>query len=63
MDTAQNTLRVYGGEALVRSGLKTADAKRGMAVNLDADLAVSRFDRKQTDISMPGRRGGPSSYS
>ena len=47
--TAQNTLRVYGGEALVRSGLKTADAKRGMAVSLDADLAVSRFDRKQTD--------------
>jgi ferric-dicitrate binding protein FerR (iron transport regulator) len=43
------TLRVYGGEALVRSGLKTADAKRGMAVNLDADLAVSRFERKPTD--------------
>lgn len=43
------TLRVYGGEALVRSGVKTADAKRGMAVNLDADLAVSRFERKQTD--------------
>lgn len=43
------TLRVYGGEALVRSGLKTADAKRGMAVSLDADLAVSRFERKQTD--------------
>ena len=42
-------LRVYGGEALVRSGLKTADAKRGMAVSLDADLAVSRFERKQTD--------------
>jgi hypothetical protein len=47
--TEQNTLRVYGGEALVRSGLNTADAKRGMAVSLDADLAVSRFDRKQTD--------------
>ena len=43
------TLRVYGGEALVRSGLKTADAKRGMAVSLDADLTVSRFERKQTD--------------
>jgi len=42
-------LRVYGGEALVRSGLKTTDAKRGMAVSLDADLAVSRFERKQTD--------------
>jgi len=44
------TLRVYGGEALVRCGLKTADAKRGMAVSLDAALAVSRFDRKQTDF-------------
>jgi hypothetical protein len=43
------TLRVYGGEALVRSGLKTADAKRGIAVSLDADLGVSRFERKQTD--------------
>jgi hypothetical protein len=47
---AQTTLRVWGGEALVRSGLNMADAKRGMAVNLDADLAVSRFDRKQTDL-------------
>jgi FecR-like protein len=43
------TLRVYGGEALVRSGLKVADAKRRMAVNLDADLTVTRFERKQTD--------------
>ena len=42
-------LRVYGGEALIRSGPKTVDARRGMAVNLDADLAVSRFERKQTD--------------
>jgi hypothetical protein len=40
---------VYGGEALVRDELKTADAKRGMAVMLDADLAMSRFERKQTD--------------
>jgi len=47
--SAQTTLRVYGGEALVRSGLKTADAKRSMAVSLDADLAVSRFERKPTD--------------
>jgi hypothetical protein len=46
---AQNTLRVYGGEALVRYELKRADAKRGMAVSLDADLAVSRFERKRTD--------------
>jgi FecR protein len=45
----QDTLRVYGGEALVRSGLNMVDAKRGTAVMLDADLAVSRFDRKQTD--------------
>ncbi|MGH9645266.1 MAG: FecR domain-containing protein [Bryobacteraceae bacterium] len=43
------TLRVYGGEALVRSGLKVADAKRGIAIRLDDDLAVSRFERKQTD--------------
>jgi hypothetical protein len=43
------TLRVYGGEALVRSGLHVAAAKRGMAVGLDDDLAVSRFERKQTD--------------
>ena len=43
------TLRVYGGEALVRCGLQTVDAKRGMVVKLDADLTVSRFERKQTD--------------
>jgi hypothetical protein len=49
-ETAQNTLRVYGGEALVRSGTKIVDAKRGMAVNLNADLALSPFDRKQTDL-------------
>ena len=48
--TGQNMLRVYGGEALVRSGIKIADAKRGMAVNLNADLALSPFDRKQTDL-------------
>jgi len=47
---AQNTLRVYGGEALIRSGLKMADAKRGMAVSLNADLTISRFDRKQKDF-------------
>jgi len=46
----QNTLRVYGGEALVRCGLNMADAKRGMAVSLNADLTVSRFDRKQKDF-------------
>jgi hypothetical protein len=48
--TTQNTLRVYGGEALVRCGLNMADAKRGMAVSLNADLTVSRFDRKPTDL-------------
>jgi len=47
--TAHSTLRVYGGEAMVRSGLKIVDAKRGMAVNLASDLAVSQFDRKQKD--------------
>lgn len=47
--TAPNTLRVYGGEALTRSGLKTTDAKRGMIVNLNAELAASKFDRKQND--------------
>jgi hypothetical protein len=47
---AQNMLRVYGGGALVRSGLSLADAKRGMAVSLDPNLAVSRFDRKQKDL-------------
>jgi hypothetical protein len=46
---AQTTLRVFGGEAMVRSGVNIADAKRGAAVNLNAGLAVSRFDRKQTD--------------
>jgi len=49
-ETDQNTLRVYGGEALVHAGLKTADAKRAMAVNLNADLTVSRFDRKLKDL-------------
>ena len=47
--TDQPTLRVWGGEALVRSGEKTVDARRGMAVRLDPGLAASRFDRKQTD--------------
>jgi len=47
--SAQSTLRVFGGEAVVRSGLRMADAKRGTAVNLDAGLAVSRFDRKDRD--------------
>jgi FecR protein len=46
---AQTALRVFGGEAMVRSGVNNADAKRGTAVNLNAGLAVSRFDRKQTD--------------
>jgi len=52
--TEQTALRVYGGEALVRSGLKTAVAKRGMAVDLDPNLnpglTVNKFDRKQTDL-------------
>lgn len=52
--TAPTTLRVYAGEALVRSGLKTAIAKRGMAVDLDTNsnpgLTVNKFDRKQTDL-------------
>jgi hypothetical protein len=47
--TVQNTLRVYGGEALVRSDTKTAPAKRGMSVALDPALTVQKFDRKQTD--------------
>lgn len=47
--TGQNTLRVYGGEALVRSGIKIVEAKRGNTVNLNADPAVSPFDRKQKD--------------
>lgn len=43
-------LRVYGGEALVRSGLQTASVKRGMTVDLDTGLTVTKFDRKQTDM-------------
>jgi FecR protein len=53
-DTARGTLRVYGGEALVHSGLRTASVKRGMTVNLDTGLnpglTVTKFDRKQTDM-------------
>jgi hypothetical protein len=45
----KKTLRVFGGEALVQSGSKTAEAKRGMAVDLDPELPVSKFDRKQMD--------------
>ena len=45
----QNVLRVFGGEALVRSGPRTKEVKRGMAVSLDDDLVVSRFERKVTD--------------
>jgi hypothetical protein len=45
----QNLLRVYGGEALVRSGPRAKSVKRGMAISLDDDLIVSRFERKQTD--------------
>ena len=48
--TAQNTVRIYGGEAVVRSGAATATAKRGMAVDLNPSLAVKKFDRKQTDL-------------
>jgi hypothetical protein len=47
--TAQKTLRVYGGEASVRSGSTPALVKRGMAVSLDSGLAVEKFDRKQKD--------------
>jgi len=47
---AKNTLRVYGGEALVRSGTAMAVVKRGSTVNLSPDLAVVKFDRKQTDM-------------
>src|SRR5436190_8688295 len=51
--TAQKTLRVYGGEASVRSGSTSGSTpalvKRGMAVNLNSALAVEKFDRKQTD--------------
>jgi len=49
----QKTLRVYGGEASVRSGSTSGSTpalvKRGMAVNLDPALTVEKFDRKQTD--------------
>jgi hypothetical protein len=45
-----STLRVFGGEAMVRCGANTADAKRGMAVQLDSALTVKKFDRKQTDL-------------
>lgn len=48
--TMPPTLRVFGGEALVRSGPLTAPTvKRGMAVTLDPTLAVEKFERKQTD--------------
>ena len=51
--TAQKTLRVYGGEASVRSGSGSGPmpvlVKRGTAVHLDATLAQEKFDRKQTD--------------
>jgi hypothetical protein len=47
--TIQNTLKVYGGEALVRSETKTTPAKRGMSVALDPALTVQKFDRKLTD--------------
>jgi len=45
----QYMLRVYGGEALVRSGPRSKEVKRGMAISLDDDLIISRFERKQTD--------------
>ncbi|MBZ5632835.1 MAG: FecR family protein [Acidobacteriia bacterium] len=48
-DTAKNTLRVYGGEALVRSGISSVSVKRGMAINLAPGLDTTKFDRKQTD--------------
>jgi hypothetical protein len=49
-NTSTNALRVYGGEALVRSGPSSVTVKRGMAVQLDGDLTVFRFNRKQTDL-------------
>ncbi|HEY2844119.1 MAG TPA: hypothetical protein VGJ09_10735 [Bryobacteraceae bacterium] len=49
--TMQKTLKVYGGDALVRLGPAiTLPVKRGLAVDLNPGLAVSRFDRKQTDL-------------
>jgi len=51
--TALHTLRVYGGEAQVHSGLKKAPIRRGLTVDLDTrlnpSLTVTKFDRKQTD--------------
>jgi len=43
------SLRVYGGEALARSGEKSLQVKRGMSVRLDPHLESAKFDRKQTD--------------
>jgi hypothetical protein len=47
--TTQKTVRVYGGEASVRSGSMTAVVKRGMTGSLNSTLALEKFDRKQTD--------------
>jgi hypothetical protein len=47
--TTQKSLRVYSGEASVRSGSMNVIVKRGMAVHLDSALTVEKFDRKQTD--------------
>lgn len=51
--TAQKTLRVYGGEASVRSGPGSGPmpvvVKRGTAAHLDTIVALEKFDRKQTD--------------
>jgi hypothetical protein len=54
LGTMQKTLRVYGGEASVRSGpsgsgTMTQPVKRGMAVDLNPGLTASKFDRKETD--------------
>ena len=49
LNTTLKTLRVYGGEALVRSGSKTAAVKRGMAVDLDTNLNLDKFDRTRGD--------------
>src|SRR5436190_963199 len=38
--TTQKSLRVYGGEASLRSGSMNVVVKRGMAVNLDSVLTV-----------------------
>ena len=61
--TAQSRLRVYGGEALVRFGVKIADAKRGNAVTLNADLAYRRSTVSKRIGCITGRPAGLSTCS